>query len=85
MSESHMPIANVNGINLSYKIAGQGEPLFLIMGLDADQSGWSSEVSFFKKHYQVVTFDNRGSASPTGRLVRKQPGLMADDTVRRYF
>jgi len=76
-----MPIASVNGININYKTTGQGEPLVMIMGLGADQSGWASQVPFFKKYYQVVTFDNRGvgkSGKPVGPYTT---AMMADDAI----
>jgi pimeloyl-ACP methyl ester carboxylesterase len=76
-----MPIGKANGININYKTAGQGEPLVMIMGLSSDQSGWRSQVPFFKKHYQVVTFDNRGvgkSDKPAGPYTIR---MMADDTI----
>ncbi len=28
-----MPMANVNGININYRVEGQGEPLIMISGL----------------------------------------------------
>jgi pimeloyl-ACP methyl ester carboxylesterase len=76
-----MPLANLNGININYRVEGQGEPLVMIMGFTASRSGWMPQISFFKKHYRVVTFDNRGAGKSD-----KPPGLystrmMADDTV----
>lgn len=76
-----MPIAAVNGIEISYKIDGQGYPLVMIMGFSSPRSGWSSQVPFFKKHFQVITFDNRGvgkSDKPAGPYTTR---MMADDTV----
>jgi pimeloyl-ACP methyl ester carboxylesterase len=76
-----MPTVKVNNININYKVVGYGEPLIMIMGLSADQSGWNSQVPYFKKHYQVITFDNRGcgkSDKPKGPYTMK---MMADDTI----
>jgi pimeloyl-ACP methyl ester carboxylesterase len=76
-----MPIAAVNGIEISYKIDGQGYPLVMIMGYSSPRSGWSSQVPFFKKHFQVITFDNRGvgkSIKPAGPYTTR---MMANDTV----
>jgi 3-oxoadipate enol-lactonase len=76
-----MPFANIKGININYKVTGQGEPLVMIMGLGTDQVGWMSQVPFFKKYYQVVTFDNRGvgkSDKPAGPYTTE---MMADDTI----
>lgn len=76
-----MPIANINGININYKIEGQGEPLIIIQGLGMDKSGSNAQLPAFKKHYQVVTFDNRGvgtSDKPAGPYTTR---MMADDTI----
>ncbi len=77
-----MPVAKVKDIAVSYAVEGHGEPLVMIMGFSAGRAGWTAQVPFFKKHYQVVTFDNRGvgkSDKPPGPYSTK---MMADDTVR---
>jgi 3-oxoadipate enol-lactonase len=76
-----MPAAKVNGININYKIEGQGEPLVMIMGLSADQGDWVFQVPLFRKYYRVITFDNRGigkSDKPEGAYSTK---MMAEDTI----
>ncbi len=76
-----MPKAYVNGININYKVQGQGEPLVLIMGYAGDKTGWMFQTRAFKRHFRVVTFDNRGvgkSDKPAGAYSTK---MMADDTV----
>jgi pimeloyl-ACP methyl ester carboxylesterase len=76
-----MPIAKVNGININYKVEGQGETLVMLMGFQLTRSGWMSQTRFFKKYYQVVTFDNRGvgkSDKPDGPYSTR---MMADDTI----
>jgi len=55
-----MPKARVNGVNLYYQVEGQGEPLVLIQGFGGGHEGWFFQTRAFKKHYQVITFDNRG-------------------------
>jgi 3-oxoadipate enol-lactonase len=57
---SHMPMANVNNINIHYRVYGDGEPLILICGLGAELGSWFLQLRPFKKHYRVVVFDNRG-------------------------
>jgi pimeloyl-ACP methyl ester carboxylesterase len=77
-----MPIARVNGVRINFKIEGRGEPLVMIAGFSASRSSWVSQISFFKKHYRVITFDNRGagkSDKPEGPYSTR---LMADDTVK---
>ena len=77
-----MPLAKLNGININYKVEGQGEPLVMIMGFTANRSNWMPQIPFFKRFYRVITFDNRGvgkSDKPRGPYSTK---MMADDTVR---
>lgn len=74
-----MPIAKTSGININYKVEGAGEPLVMISGFSMSLSQWSRQVSSLKKHYQVITFDNRGvgkSDKPKGPYSAK---LMAED------
>jgi 3-oxoadipate enol-lactonase len=76
-----VPIAKINNININYKVTGQGEPLVMIMGIATEQSGWNSQVSFFKKYYRVITFDNRGcgkSDKPRGPYTMK---MLGEDTI----
>ncbi|MFU8796915.1 MAG: alpha/beta fold hydrolase [Dehalococcoidia bacterium] len=77
-----MPLARLNGIRIHYHVDGQGDPLVMIMGFSAGRIGWAPQVPFFRNHYRVVTFDNRGTGKSD-----KPPGpystrMMADDTVR---
>jgi pimeloyl-ACP methyl ester carboxylesterase len=76
-----MPKALVNGINIYYQVHGSGEPLVLIQGFGGDHTGWFFQTRAFKKHFQVVIFDNRGigrtDPSPAPYTIR----TMADDTV----
>jgi pimeloyl-ACP methyl ester carboxylesterase len=76
-----MPVANVNGININYRIEGEGEPLLLICGLGADMSMWKYQLSAFKKQHKLIMFDNRGaggSDKPVGPYSMKQ---LADDAI----
>lgn len=76
-----MPKVKVNGISISYDVDGQGEPLVLIMGFSGQRLGWIFQKRVFRKHFQVITFDNRGvgrSDKPSGPYSMR---MMADDTV----
>jgi 3-oxoadipate enol-lactonase len=77
-----MPLAKVNDIDINYQVEGAGDPLVMIMGFTAGRSGWTRQIRFFRKYYQVITFDNRGAGKSD-----KPPGpystrMMADDTVK---
>jgi len=74
-----MPMANINGININYRVQGQGEPLIMISGFPS--TNWRPQTKAFKKYYRTITFDNRGSGKsdkPAGPYTMK---IMADDTV----
>jgi len=76
-----MPKAKVNGINITYRVEGQGEPLIMIMGLGSAQNLWRFQTGLFKKYYRTITFDNRGvgrSDKPNGPY---SINMMADDTI----
>jgi len=76
-----MPKAYVNGINVNYKVHGEGEPLVLIMGFAGAHWAWFFQTRAFKKYYKVVTFDNRGvgkTDKPSSPYTIK---TMADDTI----
>ncbi|MHA2069495.1 MAG: alpha/beta fold hydrolase [Candidatus Thorarchaeota archaeon] len=76
-----MPKATVNGINIDYRVEGQGEPLIMIAGFSSEKNGWWFQTKAFKKYYRIITFDNRGvgkSDKPTGPYTVKR---MADDAI----
>ena len=76
-----MPKAKVNGINLNFNVEGNGEPLILIMGFAGVRNAWVFQTRAFKKHFRVITFDNRGvgkTDKPDGPYTIK---MMADDTI----
>lgn len=76
-----MPKARVNGVNLNYRIWGQGEALVLITGFGARQESWFFQTRSFKKYFRVITPDNRGagkSDKPRGPYTTR---MMADDVI----
>lgn len=77
-----MPLANVNGININYAVEGHGKPLVMIMGFGVDQSCWRRQVPTFKKQYNVITFDNRGTGKSDKPDGSYSPRLMAEDTIQ---
>jgi pimeloyl-ACP methyl ester carboxylesterase len=77
-----MPIAAINGIRISYKVEGRGESLVMIAGFGANRSMWASQIPFFRKHYQAVTFDNRGTGKSDKPAGPYSTRLLADDAVR---
>ena len=77
-----MPIASLNGIHISYHVEGEGEPLVMIMGFTASRIGWMPQRRFFKKSYQIITFDNRGAGKSDKPPGPYSTSMMADDTVK---
>ena len=76
-----MTKAKVNDIEVAYRIDGSGEPVILIGGFTMVKELWVLQVAELAKHFQVITFDNRGVGETT---VPSEPFTVADmaaDTV----
>src|SRR5256885_16060592 len=76
-----MPIAHVNGIDVNYKLEGEGdETIVLVNGLADDLETWVLQIEdLLGAGYQVLRFDNRGvglSSAPAGPYTTK---LFAED------
>jgi hypothetical protein len=58
-----MATANVNGIDLNYRLDGDGgETIVLVNGLADDLETWFEQVpDFLAAGYRVLRFDNRGA------------------------
>jgi pimeloyl-ACP methyl ester carboxylesterase len=52
--------APINGANIYYEIAGNGEPFVMIHAGVADNRQWDKEFSYFAKNYTVIRYDMRG-------------------------
>jgi 3-oxoadipate enol-lactonase len=77
-----MPVVQANGIDIHYRISGEGtETLLLVNGVGDDLEGWVMQVGdFVAAGFRVVTFDNRGvgrSSHPSGPYTSRE---MAADT-----
>jgi 3-oxoadipate enol-lactonase len=75
----------VNGLNMYYKLAGEGEPVVFIAGLASDHLEWlpAHVPAFTAAGYQCVLFDNRDAGqtgeSPIASYTIKQ---LTDDAAR---
>jgi 3-oxoadipate enol-lactonase len=68
-----------NGISLYYETEGRGDAVALVQGLDRDHTGMRFQRKELVKHFQVITYDARGtglSDTPEGPYTCLQ---MADD------
>ncbi len=52
--------AEVNGIRLSYRIAGSGEPVVLLHGFPETSNAWRHVMPALAEHYTVIAPDLRG-------------------------
>ena len=71
----------VNDIEIAYSINGSGDPLVLIGGFTMVKESWALQVVELAKHFQVITFDNRGVGETTVPLEPFTIAHMATDTV----
>ena len=77
-----MPVVQANGIDVHYRISGEGtDTLLLVNGVGDDLEGWAMQVDdFVATGLRVVTFDNRGvgrSSHAPGPYTSRE---MAEDT-----
>ena len=78
-----MPIANINGVDLNYEIAGQGEAIVFLHGMTGSTQDWTNQIAVLSPKYKVVALDQRGhgkSAAPSGEEQYSIP-LFADDVL----
>ncbi|MFX1410064.1 MAG: alpha/beta fold hydrolase [Promethearchaeota archaeon] len=77
-----MPKAQVNDINIYYKIRGEGTPFVLIRGFSSSLDNWPPySIEQFSKSFKTILFDNRGAGRtdvPDGKYYVQ---VMADDTI----
>src|SRR6476619_5530529 len=76
-----MPTASVNGIDINYRLEGDGdETIVLVNGLADDLETWVFQMDdLLAAGYRVLRFDNRGvgsSSAPPGPYTTR---LFADD------
>ncbi|MEV0410119.1 alpha/beta hydrolase [Streptomyces sp. NPDC050448] len=70
-----MARARVNGVDLSYEVVGEGEPLVLVHGSWVDHETWQRVVPHLARSFLVLVYDRRGhsrSERPPGRGSRRQ-------------
>ncbi len=76
-----MDTARVGGLEISYIVRGEGEPIVLIGGFTMTKESWWLQVEGLSRSFRVIAFDNRGVGE-----TRYQSGAftieeMASDTV----
>ena len=73
--------AEVNGIEMYYRIVGKGAPILLIPGGLSDQHVWDAQLPILARHHTVIVADSRGQGRSTRTDDPITYGLMADDYV----
>jgi pimeloyl-ACP methyl ester carboxylesterase len=73
--------AKVNGIDLYYRIEGDGPPLLLLHGGLANSDYWSKEIPVLAKKFKVIAVDSRGHGRSTFTDEPISYELMASDVV----
>lgn len=54
--------ANVNGVNLAFRVQGEGPPLVLVMGYRLNSGAWPAAfIEALAHRFSVITLDNRGT------------------------
>jgi pimeloyl-ACP methyl ester carboxylesterase len=74
-----MPIANVNGININYKVEGQGEPLMMISGFPS--TNWRPSWFVRLPRASIIECDCAVISLECFFLGPYTMKIMADDTV----
>lgn len=63
-----MPIANINGVELNYQIAGQGNAVVIVHGYTGSAQDWENQIAALAPKHMVIALDLRGhgkSAAPS--------------------
>jgi len=76
-----VPIERVNGVDIHYLQAGQGDDVLLLCGLGDDVTAGDAQVGPFSEGYRVTVVDNRGvgrSSLPDGEFTVRD---LAEDAI----
>jgi pimeloyl-ACP methyl ester carboxylesterase len=71
--------AEVNGIKLSYEMAGEGKPVFLVHGFGVSKEVWIAQFQPLAKEFKVIRFDNRGAGNSDRPNEPYMMEMFADD------
>lgn len=67
----HLQFVQVNGVNLAYRLAGKGTPVFFVHGEGYSHELWTKQIDAFSKDHLFVSYDRRGHG-------------MSDDPITGY-
>jgi pimeloyl-ACP methyl ester carboxylesterase len=58
-----VPIAQINGVSISYESVGDGEPFVFVGGTGVGGGVWAHQVERFRHSFRCITFDLRGTGA----------------------
>ena len=73
--------AQVNGIEMYYRIVGKGSPILLIPGGLSDSHAWDAQLPILARHHTIIVADSRGQGRSSRTDEPLSYKLMADDYV----
>jgi pimeloyl-ACP methyl ester carboxylesterase len=75
-------ITHVNGIDLSYEVRGEGNPIVWIAGTGISGGVWDMwQTPHFNQRYQCITLDLRGTGASDSPLTGYSVRTFADDVI----
>ncbi|WP_407147094.1 alpha/beta fold hydrolase [Bradyrhizobium sp. ORS 86] len=74
-----METVEANGISISFKRRGEGPPLFLLHGAEADHSMFDAFAAVLAPHFTVIAYDQRDSGATRNPPEPYGLGELADD------
>ncbi|WGS18837.1 MULTISPECIES: alpha/beta fold hydrolase [unclassified Bradyrhizobium] len=74
-----MERVEANGTSISFKRSGEGPPLFLLHGAEADHSMFDAFGAVLALHFTVIAYDQRDSGATRNPPVPYGLGELADD------
>lgn len=76
-----MPLLSLPDADLSYTLAGTGEPVLFIQGVGVTGSGWRPQVDALSSHFTCLAFDNRSIGASSSRVPTLSISQMAADAL----
>jgi len=77
-----MPKLEIKNFKLNYEIYGDGPPLLMILGIEANISWWGKYfINGLAKHFKVIVFDNRGTGKSEDLQQDYFISTLADDAI----
>jgi 3-oxoadipate enol-lactonase len=76
-----MPLAEADGVQLSYERAGSGEPLLLIMGMSGTMLHWDRFLGLLQRDFDTIAYDHRGVGASSRLEGRVTISQLAQDAL----